>query len=156
MMTSLHSQIFQLLITLDLNQVRLKSICTNQLRMWRILSNGGLLTVTFIQNFIAWLWTISASLVNFWFYNHSSPCCLLPLCSYINCCWMCILTGSPTSVIYSQPSKCLIYLCLSLSRFLGLPQSHFFWGCTCSCEMRLQEKAGRYWYRCGGYWVNNL
>jgi hypothetical protein len=42
----------------------LKSICTNQSRMLKILSSGGLLTVMSIWTFIAWLWIISASLAS--------------------------------------------------------------------------------------------
>jgi hypothetical protein len=67
MMISLLSQISPWPIILDFGQARLKSICANQSRMLRILLSGGLLTVMSIRTFIAWLWTISASPVNYLF-----------------------------------------------------------------------------------------
>ena len=60
-------RIFRWLIVSDFGEVRLKSICANQSRILRILSSGGLLTVMSIQIFLAWLWTISASPVNYLF-----------------------------------------------------------------------------------------
>ena len=125
--------------------------------MARIPSNGGSLIDMFIKTFIAWLWTILASLVNCQLIitipHHVT---YFPPDSHTNCCQICILTGSLTFVIHSQLPKCLIYLYSSLSWFLGLPQPHFFWGCACSCERRLQGETGRCWYGCGGCWVNNL
>ena len=80
----------------------------------------------------------------------------IPPDSYINCCWTCILTGPPTFVLYLQLPKCFIYSYTSLSWFLGLPWSHYVWGCACICERKVQEEAGRCWYRCEGSWVINL
>ena len=64
MMNLLPSWISQWPSMLDFGWVRLTNICINQLRMLRILSSGGLLTIIFTWTFITWLWTILASLLS--------------------------------------------------------------------------------------------
>ena len=79
MMISLPSQISRWPRMSDFGQVRLMNICANQSKTWRILWSGGLLTVIFTRTFIAWLWTISASLVNKIFIGIAPLLTLLPI-----------------------------------------------------------------------------
>ena len=111
----------------DFGRVRLMNICANQSRTLRILSSGGLLTVIFTRTFIAWLWTILASLVSKILIGICSHLTNFTPNSHINCCWTRIFTGPPTLVFHLQPPQCFIYLHLPLSRFLRPSWSHFFW-----------------------------
>ena len=140
----------------DFGWVRLMNICTNQSRTLRILSSGGLLTVIFTRAFITWLWTILASLVSKILIRIGSHLTNFTPNSHINCCWTRIFTGPPTFVFHSQPPRCFVYSRIPLSRFLGLPWSHFFWGCSCGCEKKFQEEARGIWFRCWGHWVVNM
>ena len=125
MMNLLPSWISQWPSMLDFGWTRLTNIYTNQSRMLRILSSGGLLTIIFTQTFIAWLWTILASPVSKILIGFCI-CLTIPPNSHFNCCQTCIFTGLSTLIFHLQLPWCFIYSCIPLSWFLGLPWSHFF------------------------------
>ena len=155
MMISLPSQISRWPRMSDFGQVRLMNICANQSKTWRILWSGGLLTVIFTWTFIAWLWTISASLVNKIFIGSCTLTNFTPN-SHIHRCGMCLFTWPPTLIFHSQPPQCFNYSLIPLSRCLGPPRSCFFWGCSCGCERKFEEEARGIAFRYWDNWVVSM
>jgi hypothetical protein len=155
MMISLPSQISQWPIISDFRQARLTSFCASWSRMLKILLSGGFLTTMFIQTYITWLWTISASPVHYLFIAIPSHVTNLPL----------IATSTAIERVFSWGCQLLSFTrnCLSASSIhaylcLGSWGSHdliFFEDIMSAVRGNSKRKWEDSWFRHWGGGVGN-